>query len=125
MAYTPIYEPFDLGQIDPSLEGTSISILRNPKRGFRTAFWGLSGPESQAAILYILGLEDDPPGDGAKSAQDKHDEIFGDIEAYVWTALFAGAAPMSETGKREWTLPHVYKIWDRYADEQIKKLAGR
>jgi hypothetical protein len=106
--YTPIYEPFDLGEIDPRFAGQSLNILRNPTRKFRREYWTLDAAGTEKAIAFILGLD-----------VDAANEILDSLDGFITRALFV----MTMVGD-EVIQAHVVKLWDRYSDAQVKKLSA-
>jgi len=103
--YKPIYEPFDLGEIDPRFEGQSLNILRNPTRKFRREYWNLQSEEFQAAQAFVLGVP-----------LDKVDETLDNFDQFVIRILFTMAFVDGEVIQ-----PYIVKLWDKYSDEQVKK----
>lgn len=106
--YKPIYEPFNLGEIDPRFEGQSLNILRNPTRKFRREYWALDSEGTEKAIAFILGLE-----------VPEANEILDNLDGFIARALFI----MTMVGD-EVVTPYIVKLWDRYSDEQVKKLSA-
>lgn len=104
--YTPIYTPLNLGEIDERYAGQSLPILRNPTRKFRREFIASVGETFADNLAFILGVE-----------RDKLNEILDGLEDAMVRYLFAGS--WDEKGVAVW--PHMYKVWDNYADEQAKK----
>lgn len=106
--YKPIYEPFNLGEIDPRFEGQSLNILRNPTRKFRREYWTLNADETEKAIAFILGLP-----------VSEANEVLDNLDGFITRALFVMTLVDDEV-----ITPHIVKLWDRYSDEQVKKLSA-
>jgi hypothetical protein len=106
--YTPIYEPFDLGEIDQRFAGQSLNILRNPTRKFRREYWTLKGDDFERAMAFILGL--DVPEANA---------LLDSLDGFIVRALFV----MSQIDD-DIIQAHITRLWDRYSDEQVKKLSA-
>ncbi len=106
--YKPIYEPFNLGEIDPRFEGQSLNLLRNPTRKFRREYWTLDSDGTEKAIAFILGLP-----------VTEANEVLDNLDGFITRALFVMTLVDDEV-----ITPHIVKLWDRYSDSQVKKLSA-
>lgn len=106
--YKPIYEPFNLGEIDPRFEGQSLNLLRNPTRKFRRDYWNAKGDNFVQAQAFILGVQ-----------LDQVDATLDEFDQFISRVLFSQAFIDGEIIQ-----PHIVKLWDRYSDEQAKKLSA-
>jgi hypothetical protein len=107
--YTPIYAPYDLGAFSEDLRGQTIDLLQNPTRGFRKSFFGAIKDEFIADVAYICNIR-----------VEDIDQAFAQYEEALFMWLFVPVMGNDE----KVILPQVYRIWDVYAEERVKKLSA-
>jgi hypothetical protein len=119
-------EPFDLGEFDAEFAGQTVSLLRNPTRGFRVSYvkaaWnaslGLEGARFREHLAVIMGAED---GDAVQTVvEDMPDDVFH------WLFLYTVGDYDSELKAFKTHIePRIMTLWDEYITERVKARAAQ
>ena len=117
-----LYDSYDLGEYDERFRGKTITLLQNPTREFRNAFYTASAQYGSSVWLEmlrtILNVE----------TEEQVEAIIGplDMEVVVW--LFVTVIDDWDEQKKTFGTnlrAHIFEVWDAYVRARVKKRAGR
>ncbi len=105
-----VYQQLDLGEYDELYRGMMVRVLLNPSYRLRREYLSLTGTAWLECVGEVLGTD---------NADVR--AVLDELPYEVWVWLMVGII----TNGEEPQLPYIITLWNRYAEERIKKHASR